>query len=155
EKNHRSSGVGNRWSSTEIYSSTAPTASKSNVMATMVSRVCTTEATLFWPKISPYISWFLYEKPPEKKYQKKPVKVMMPRPPTCMRINITVWPKRVNSVAMSMAESPVMHTALVAINRASTNPKEPEIMVLGNNSNNVPARISTKKLMTNRMVGLK
>ena len=72
---------------------------------------------------------------------------MMPIPPNCMRKRMMMCPAVVNVVATSMVVSPVTHTALVAVNRASKN-DIPLTVARGNNNSPVPAKIMAKKLPT-------
>ncbi|MNI14991.1 hypothetical protein D3C73_682760 [compost metagenome] len=58
-------------------------------------------------------------------------------------------------VEISATDNPVIQTALVAINKASTKLSGASIVVRGSINKTVPIRISTRKLITNRMVGLK
>ena len=139
----------------ELNISIAPISSNSSVMKMMVSNVDMTELSLFSPNISPNMSWFLKENPPEKKYPKNPVKVMIPSPPICMSAMITDCPKREKLVDISVVESPVMHTALVAIKKASTKLRGASVVVRGSINRKAPNTISPRKLTTNKMVGLK
>jgi hypothetical protein len=74
--------------------------------------------------------------------------VIMPRPPSCIKVRIVSWPERVNCVPMSMTERPVTQTAEVAMNSASII----EIWLpslIGNASNaTVPDSIKKRKLNT-------
>ncbi|MNN72708.1 hypothetical protein D3C81_1887690 [compost metagenome] len=66
-----------------------------------------------------------------------------------------VCPKREKLVEISVTDNPVIHTALVAMNKASIKLKGACNVVLGSINNTVPINISAKKLITNKMVGLK
>ena len=48
--------------------------------------------------------------------------VMIPRPPACIRSTSTQFPKVVKLALMSMVESPVTHTADMAVKKASITP---------------------------------
>ena len=71
----------------------------------------------------------------------------MPIPPNCIRNRMIMCPAVVNVVATSIVVSPVTHTALVAVNRASKNDK-PLTVARGSSRRPVPAKIMVKKLPT-------
>src|SRR5690606_6130346 len=154
-KKTRSPKLSKSFGSREKKMSSPPINSKRNVIRIMVINVDITEFNLFSPSISPNINWFLKEKPPEKKYPKKPVKVMIPSPPTWISAIITPCPNSEKLVEISVTVSPVIQTALVAIKKASIKLNGASIVVRGSISNTAPKIIRPKKLTTKRIVGLK
>ena len=78
---------------------------------------------------------------------KNEVKVIIPIPPNWMRIRIITCPAVVNVDATSIVVSPVTHTALVAVNRASKKVM-PFTVARGSSSSPVPIIIIAKKLPT-------
>ena len=58
-------------------------------------------------------------------------------------------------MAKSNTDNPVMHTALVEVNKASRKLMFTPCVALGNRRRNVPSKIRKRKLNTKRMVGLK
>ena len=80
---------------------------------------------------------------------------MMPKPPIWISSRMTLCPNREKLVEISVTVRPVMQTALVAIKRASIKLSGASSVVRGSMSSTVPSRIRARKLMTNRMVGLK
>ena len=68
---------------------------------------------------------------------------MIPRPPSCISTSRTQSPKWVNVLLISSTESPVTHTAEVAVNKASK--KEMGVRSdTGSRSKIAPTRISNK-----------
>ncbi len=81
-------------------------------------------------------------------------KVMIPSPPSWMSPRMTAWPKGVKPVPVSRTTRPVTHTALVAVNRASTNPTGwPAGVAAGRRSRPVPTAMRAAKLPTRSRKG--
>ena len=78
-----------------------------------------------------------------------------PRPPICISIATTVFPNKLNVSAVSIAISPVTHTALVEVNKASTNDTStPLLLEKGLIKRNAPIIITIKKPNTISLPGL-
>ena len=90
--------------------------------------------------------------PPVKKLPRKLVRVMMPRPPICIKDTNTTLPERVKVNSTSTVESPVTQMALVDVKSASTT-LMPAWVILGINSSPVPIRIMAKKLSDTTSAG--
>ena len=72
--------------------------------------------------------------------------VTTPIPPICIRVIITIFPKRVQVVAVSPTMSPVTQDAEVAVKRQSTKLALPGAIVAnGNISNSVPVKMRPPK----------
>ena len=79
-------------------------------------------------------------------------KVKIPKPPNWNKHMIMIWPNGVKKAPVSFTARPVIHTALVAVNKASTNAIWPYV-AFGIISKNVPSKISNKKLKINNWAG--
>ena len=73
--------------------------------------------------------------------------VISPRPPTCISTRITAWPKYDQCEAVSTAESPVTHVALVAVKNAAIKSTSPLLEAAGMHKNAVPTIIAANTLM--------
>jgi hypothetical protein len=91
---------------------------------------------------------------PLKKKAKKLVKVITPRPPSWINRSRTHWPSSVRSLPTSITLKPVTQTALVLVNKASTNVIG-RVPVLGNKNNAAPIAMSITKLTVKSNAGLK
>ena len=69
-----------------------------------------------------------------------------------MSSRIMNWPNKVNSRPVSNTTRPVTHTALVAVNKASTK-EMPAGVANGSNSSMVPMQTNRKKLKTKASAG--
>jgi hypothetical protein len=76
----------------------------------------------------------------------KAVTEMTPRPPICIKIRITIWPKSDQYAAVSLTIRPVTQTADVAVKKASSNDVQQRALdETGSISRNVPSRITARK----------
>ena len=67
-------------------------------------------------------------------------------PPSCISTNITIWPKKLQCVAVSRTVNPVQLSAEEAVNRASVKETDsPESLARGSQSNRVPKSIIAAK----------
>ena len=73
--------------------------------------------------------------------------VMRPRPPICISTSIIAWPKYDQWLAVSTAESPVTHVALVAVKKAAIKSTSPEFEAAGMHNNAVPTTMTENTLM--------
>ena len=73
--------------------------------------------------------------------------VMSPRPPICMSTSIIAWPKYDQCDAVSTAESPVTHVALVAVKKAARKSTSPLFDAAGIHSSAVPAAMTKNTLI--------
>ena len=97
------------------YMASAPRNSMTRVNE-RIYNITGTSALIDFEKMKSRMSIWLYmERFPLKKMAKKLVKVRTPRAPICISTAMTVQPSGVNRPAVSTVESPVMLTALVAI----------------------------------------
>ncbi len=80
---------------------------------------------------------------------------MIPNPPTWMSAITTACPNSEKLVEISVTDSPVIQTALVAMKNASIKLNGASVVVRGSISNTAPKIMRPKKLTTKSMVGLK
>lgn len=86
---------------------------------------------------------------------------MTPRPPICMSMMMTTFPKALQCSMLFTTTSPVTHTALVAVNNASTKPilrLTPEASVceaIGKSNSIAPTNINKRNPSTRICVGFK
>ena len=126
----------------------APKSSIAMVMKIMLRRVVNICDTLLSGSIKSLISILFCDGwRPANISPKNEVKVMMPIPPNCIRKRMMTCPAVVNVEAISIVVSPVTHTALVAVNKASKN-EMPLTVARGKSKSPVPAKIIVKKLPT-------
>ncbi len=97
----------------------APTASTARVVRTMPRRARPTSVIMGRSKTSRSRLPSRTPIPRPSSRLRVAVSDMMPRPPSWISSRITVRPKRVNPAPVSRTISPVTHTALVEVNRAS------------------------------------
>ena len=90
---------------------------------------------------------------PMKERAKKEVNVMTPIPPICIKIMMIICPICVKLVATSTGVSPVTHTEVVEINKASINGIRC-VVAFGNDSNPAPTNITNTKLSKKSNEGL-
>ena len=81
--------------------------------------------------------------------------IMMPMPPSWIRLKMTICPVRVKVVPVSTTVSPVTQTADVAVKRASMNARLPPVVLWGSIKTIEPARIAPAKLRIRRSVDLR
>jgi len=74
-------------------------------------------------------------------------KVIIPSPPSWIRIKIIICPTGVKKVAVSWTTSPVTQTPEVAVKRASTKDIWPFLVAKGRRRRAVPAKMVRIKLM--------
>ena len=73
--------------------------------------------------------------------------VMIPRPPICIRIKMTICPNKLHADTVGTTTSPVTHVAVVAVNNASINGVAcPLAELIGKVNYILPAKIAIKKL---------
>ena len=92
--------------------------------------------------------------PPPRSSRINALKVMMPRPPSCMRISSVNCPPQLNSSTPTTVR-PVTQTALVAVKRLSVHDNAPFVYAPGSFSRRVPkAMRRTKEKMKSRCPSL-
>jgi len=78
----------------------------------------------------------------------------MPRPPSWIRMRITICPKKEKQAPVSTTVSPVTQTAEVDVKRASMKEISPDVVEKGSMRRNAPASIAAIKLNIRKEAGL-
>jgi hypothetical protein len=79
--------------------------------------------------------------------------VIIPRPPICIRHNITIFPKNVKYEPVSTTANPVTHAAEVAVNMESVHDNESILLFSEKCKRIEPIKMMKPKKIMGKMIG--